>query len=95
VRAVGAFAASRLRTLADRHPTIVDVRGEGVIWGLEVDGDAAAIVEAALGRHLLVNRTAGNVIRLLPPLTITEAELGAALDTLEAAFADVAAGSAS
>ena len=95
VRAVGAFAASRLRALADRHPTIVDVRGEGVIWGLEVDGDTAAIVEAALGRHLLVNRTAGNVIRLLPPLTITEAELGAALDTLEAAFADVAAGSAS
>ena len=95
VRVVGALAASRLRALADRHPSVVEVRGEGVMWGLEVDGDAAAIVEAALSRHLLVNRTAGNVIRLLPPLTITETELGTALDRLEAAFgAAASAGSA-
>ena len=92
VRQIGAFAAGRLRALAERHPTVVDIRGEGVMWGLDVDSDATAIVEAAMRRRLLVNRTAGSVVRLLPPLTITEDELSTALDTLEAAFTDAAGG---
>jgi len=41
---------------------------------------------------VLINRTAGNVIRLLPPLTITEAELDRALLLLDAAFSEVFAG---
>jgi len=48
-------------------------------------------VTAALKRCLLINRTAGNVIRLLPPLTITEDELSTALATLEAAVAEAEA----
>ncbi len=85
---IGALAHQQLQELATRHTSIIDIRGEGMMWGIEVDSntDAAAIVTAALKRRLLINRTAGSVIRLLPPLTITEDELSTALATLEAAF---------
>jgi acetylornithine/N-succinyldiaminopimelate aminotransferase len=97
VKTVGAHLESRLRALAAKHPAIVDVRGAGLMWGLELNhGDsndvATAVHEAALRQGLLVNRTAGNVIRLLPPLVITEADLDRALVLLDAAFNDVFAG---
>ena len=90
---IGALAHQQLQELANRHTSIIDIRGEGMMWGIEIDGntDAAAIVTAALKRCLLINRTAGSVIRLLPPLTITEDELSTALATLEAAFAEAEA----
>jgi acetylornithine aminotransferase/acetylornithine/N-succinyldiaminopimelate aminotransferase len=93
VAKIGALAHQQLQELAKRHTSIIDIRGEGMMWGIEVDGntDAAAIVTAALKRCLLINRTAGSVIRLLPPLTITEDELSTALTTLEAAFAEAEA----
>jgi 4-aminobutyrate aminotransferase-like enzyme len=50
------------------------------------------VYEAAIRHGVLVNRTAGKVIRLLPPLIITEAELDRALGLLDAAFSDVFAG---
>ena len=48
-----------------------DVRGAGLIWGIELDRPAAPVVEAALERGLLINRTSDTVIRLLPPFIIT------------------------
>jgi acetylornithine/N-succinyldiaminopimelate aminotransferase len=96
VRNVGAHCERRLRALASKHPAIVDVRGAGLMWGLEIANDsrdaATAIYEAAVRHGVLVNRTAGNVIRLLPPLTITEADLDRALLLLDAAFSEVFAG---
>jgi len=67
------------------------------MWGLELQDDdsnqvASAVYEAAIRQGVLVNRTAGKVIRLLPPLTITEAELDRALVLLDAAFSEVFAG---
>ena len=90
---IGALAHQQLQELATRHTSIIDIRGEGMMWGIEVDSntDAAAIVTAALKRRLLINRTAGSVIRLLPPLTITEDELSTALAILEGAFAEAEA----
>ena len=93
VKKVGAHLEARLRALAAKHPAIVEVRGAGLMWGLELnDGRHAAVHEAAIRQGLLVNRTAGKVIRLLPPLTITEAELDRALVLLDAAFSEVFAG---
>ena len=97
VRKVGAHLERQLRALALKHPSIVEVRGAGLMWGLELTGDdpsevATAVYEAAIRQGLLVNRTAGKVIRLLPPLTITEAELDRALLLLDAAFSEVFAG---
>jgi predicted acetylornithine/succinylornithine family transaminase len=92
VRKVGTHLEAQLRAMQKKHPAIVDVRGAGLMWGLELNVDAAAVHEAAVRHGVLVNRTAGTVIRLLPPLMITEAELDQALGLLDAAFSEVLAG---
>ena len=81
----------RLRAVAARHPVVKDVRGKGLMWGLELSRDAAPVVPAALERGLIVNRTAETVVRLLPPLIITEPEIDEALDRLDAALGAVGA----
>ena len=92
VKKTGAHLEAKLREMQKKHPAIVDIRGAGLMWGLEVNGDAAAVHEAAIRQGVLVNRTAEKVIRLLPPLIITEGELDRALDMLDAAFSEVFAG---
>jgi predicted acetylornithine/succinylornithine family transaminase len=90
VATIGPQVEKRLRALAERRTEIVEVRGQGLMWGLEVNTDVDAIVDAARSHRLLINRTSGSVVRLLPPLTITLEEIDQALETLEAAFADAA-----
>ena len=50
------------------------IRGRGLMIGIELTKDCAALVERALHARLLINVTAGNVIRLLPPLIISDQE---------------------
>jgi acetylornithine/succinyldiaminopimelate/putrescine aminotransferase len=56
------------------------------MWGLELTRDAAAIVPAGLEQRVIVNRTAETVVRLLPPLVISEAEVDEAIARLDAAL---------
>ena len=67
------------------------MRGAGLMWGLELTRDAAPVVPAGLERGVIVNRTAETVVRLLPPLIITEAEVDEALGRLDAALGAVGA----
>lgn len=83
---VGRHFEQRLRTIAARHSIVKDVRGCGLMWGLELTRDAAPIVPAALEHQVVVNRTAETVVRLLPPLVITEKEADEALDRFDAAL---------
>jgi acetylornithine/N-succinyldiaminopimelate aminotransferase len=92
VEAMGRFFERRLGALARKHSVVKEVRGAGLIWGIELTRDAASVVPAALARRVIVNRTAETVIRLLPPLVITEAEAEDAIGRLEAALSDVSAG---
>lgn len=85
VQHVGAFLEDGLRTLAQRHPSVVEVRGAGLMQGLVLDRDAAPVVSAALAHGLIVNRTAECVVRLLPPYVVTEQEVSDALERLDAA----------
>jgi len=78
--------------MAARHPALIkEVRGAGLIWGLELTRDAAPVIQEGLARGVIVNRTAETVVRLLPPLVITEPEIDEALGRLDAAFAAVGA----
>jgi acetylornithine/N-succinyldiaminopimelate aminotransferase len=88
---VGRFFEQRLKEMSARHALIKEVRGVGLMWGLELTRDAAPAVAAALEHGVIVNRTAERVVRLLPPLVITEAESGEALDRLEVALHAVGA----
>jgi predicted acetylornithine/succinylornithine family transaminase len=89
---VGKHLEDRLRALAATHTSIVDVRGAGLMWGLELNVDSGPVVDGARTRGLLVNRTGGTVVRLLPPLVITEAEIDRAIDILDVALGQVLAG---
>jgi predicted acetylornithine/succinylornithine family transaminase len=90
VRATGAHLERRLRTLALQHPSIVEVRGAGLMWGLQLATDALPVVEGARQRGLLVNRTKETVVRLLPPLNIEPADLDRAVEILDEVLASVA-----
>ena len=89
VRAVSGDFERRLRTLALHHPLIVELRGSGLMWGLQLSVDALPIIEGARQRGLLVNRTDEKVVRMLPPLTIDAADLARAADVLDEVFVAV------
>ena len=86
VARVGEHLGRRLRSLAAARPIVRAVRGEGVMWGLELDRPAAPVVDAALPLGLLVNRTANTVVRLLPPFVITKDEVDEGIDLLDRAL---------
>ena len=81
-----------LKRVAAKHPHVVDVRGEGLIWGIELDRPALPVVEAALKLGGLVNRTADTVIRLLPAYVITPSEIEEGIALLDEAIGSVAGG---
>ncbi|HCZ48828.1 MAG TPA: aspartate aminotransferase family protein, partial [Gammaproteobacteria bacterium] len=61
---------------------VVDIRGQGLLIGIELDRPCTELVERALERRLLINVTADRVVRLLPPLVMSDDEAGLLLDTL-------------
>ena len=89
VARVGAHLEERLRRIATAHGCVKDVRGAGVMWGLELDRPAFPVVEGALARGLLVNRTSDTVLRLLPPFIVSRAEIDEMAELLEASIAAV------
>jgi acetylornithine/N-succinyldiaminopimelate aminotransferase len=86
---VGRHFDKQVHALAAKHSIVKEVRGMGLIWGLDLTIDAAPVVPAGLARGVIVNRTAETVVRLLPPLTITETEVDQALARLDQALTDV------
>jgi predicted acetylornithine/succinylornithine family transaminase len=86
VARVGTHLEARLHALAGRHPMIQEIRGAGLMWGLELDRPAGPIVDAAIQQGLLVNRTADTVVRLLPPYVITTEEIDEGIGLLDAAL---------
>ena len=90
VQRVGAHLEAGLTGLASRHPDlVVALRGAGLMRGIVLNRDAGPVIERALAQGLLVNRTDGTVVRLLPPLTITEAEIDEAVERLDTVFRSV------
>jgi acetylornithine/N-succinyldiaminopimelate aminotransferase len=89
VERIGRHMEDAIREVTSRHTCVRDVRGAGVMWGIELDRPAAPVVEAALGRGLLINRTADTVLRLLPPYVITRSDVDRMVGLLASALADV------
>jgi predicted acetylornithine/succinylornithine family transaminase len=89
VKATGAYFEHRLRTLALAHPIVVEVRGAGLMRGMELRVDAAPVIDLAREKGLLVNRTAERVVRMLPPLNIATSEIDKAIEILDGVLANV------
>jgi predicted acetylornithine/succinylornithine family transaminase len=87
VRARGAELRTGLEKLATRFDFIREVRGEGLILGIDLSIDGAAFVQEALQRSLLINCTHDHILRLLPPFIIRRADVKEFLRKLEAVLA--------
>ncbi|MFJ5541273.1 4-aminobutyrate--2-oxoglutarate transaminase [Micromonospora chalcea] len=96
-RRIGAVMGERLRAIAAGDPRVAEVRGRGAMLAVEIvvpgtltpDPAATAAISAAChaaGLLTLTCGTYGNVLRFLPPLVISDDELGRGLDILAAAF---------
>jgi acetylornithine/N-succinyldiaminopimelate aminotransferase len=83
---VGGYLISRLREIAKACPNVRQVRGLGMIIGVVLNHEAKGVVEACLKEHLIVNGTADNVLRLLPPLNLTREEADNGLAIIERAL---------
>ena len=98
-RALGECALERLRQMAKRHPLIGDVRGLGLLMGIELLRDKQALTRAtdeaeqamyaALRRGLSFKVTLSNILTLTPALTISQEELDRALAILDEAISEV------
>jgi acetylornithine/N-succinyldiaminopimelate aminotransferase len=83
VRARGAHLQRRLAELV-QLPVVAEVRGTGLMWGIELSVPAAPVVERALGDGLILTLAGERVIRLLPPLVITDDLIDEGVDMLRA-----------
>ena len=87
VRAKEALFRRRFARLADRWPdTVTEVRGRGLLLGLQLDRDPADVVQAARERGLLVITAGTNTLRFVPSLTVSGEEIEAGCDLLEEAL---------
>ena len=71
---LGVYLQEQLRARLADVSGVRAVRGLGLMLGIELERDCAELVKQALVQGLLINVTAGNVVRLLPPLVISMAE---------------------
>jgi acetylornithine aminotransferase len=78
----GTLILDGLRDSLGELPGVQDIRGRGLMLGIELDRPCGELVSRALAEGLLINVTAGNVIRLLPPLIITQEQTDTLLETL-------------
>lgn len=82
-REVGPYFGERLRRIAAGFEAIRAVRGLGLMWGMELERPARPIVEACLKEGLVINVTAERVLRFVPPLVISRAEIDEGCGILE------------
>lgn len=84
----GEYFKNELRKLQKKYPDkVTDVRGCGLMLGMEVAGEGKPIVESCLANNVIVNCTAGNVIRIVPPLIISKEEIDIVVAALDKALA--------
>ena len=86
VREDGAWLGDALRAMAERSGRVRAVRGTGFMWGVDTITPAATVVKAALEGGLLVLSAGEHTVRILPPLTMTRAELAIGVELLERAL---------
>lgn len=86
-RRAGKYFINKLERLKKDFPlTIIEVRGLGLMIGVELTNTGDPVVEACAKRGILINCTSGNVLRFIPPLIVVEKEIDRLIDVLEDIF---------
>jgi acetylornithine/N-succinyldiaminopimelate aminotransferase len=83
----GQLLHNLLKDLQSKHPAIKDVRGSGLMVGIELDEPVKAVIGACLDNGLLLVGAGEKVIRMLPPLTVTDDEIKSAVSIFSSAVA--------
>ncbi|MEN6319896.1 MAG: acetylornithine transaminase [Syntrophaceae bacterium] len=83
VKRVGGYFLNRLEELKSKYSIVKDVRGSGLILGVELNIEGADIVKECMDKGVLINCTGGNVLRFVPPLVVTEKDVDAVVNVLE------------
>lgn len=86
----GSLFEEGLKTLIEKYESPIEVRGRGLMLGLVLDKDAKPLVQALQDIGLLTIATAGNIVRFLPPLNVTDDEIEEALDIIDDCLAEMA-----
>ncbi len=82
-REKGAYFKERLLWLKDRHGTVVDVRGMGLLLGMELETEGDTVVTAAMAEGFLINCIQEKVLRFAPPLTIRQEQIDNLIASLD------------
>jgi acetylornithine/N-succinyldiaminopimelate aminotransferase len=91
VRRTAILFKQRLAELKDRHPAVIaEVRGEGLLLGLRAVTPSTELVDELRAEKLLTAAAGENVVRLLPPLIIGEADIAEAMAKLDRACTRIA-----
>lgn len=77
---LGSYMLKQFTKALEGNTHVIDIRNKGLMIGIELDEAHPELVAQALDKKLLINVAAGNVVRLLPPLTITETEADSIID---------------
>lgn len=83
---MGDYLAGKLQALKSKFPVIAESRGLGLMRALELKEAGAGVVDSARQRGLLINCTQGNILRIMPAMTVTKGLIDRAADILEKAF---------
>jgi acetylornithine aminotransferase/acetylornithine/N-succinyldiaminopimelate aminotransferase len=92
VAEVGNYFFAQLATLQAKHPAIVDIRGRGLMVGVELDSDTLAkqVLAGMMAKRMILNRTHETVLRFLPPFLITKEHVDQTISALDALLTEYA-----
>lgn len=93
IRKTGKYFLEQLQSLAAHHSAIVEVRGKGLMLGMELSDAALAkhVVAQMMERHMIINRTSETVLRFLPPFIVEHQHVDQAVHALDEILSSAAA----
>jgi predicted acetylornithine/succinylornithine family transaminase len=83
---VGKYLRRGLLSLKKRYPFVVDIRGMGLIWGVELSIDGDELVKEFLKEGIIINSVKGKILRLVPPLIVKKEEIDIFIDVANRIF---------
>jgi len=84
---MGAYLMEKLGHLKEEFPAIIaEIRGKGLLVGMELKREGGTIVKACLEKGVLINCAAGNVLRFIPPLIVTRKDIDHLIEVLSGIF---------
>jgi acetylornithine aminotransferase len=86
---VGSYLKMKLQSLQEKHPLIEDVRGLGLLIGMELKIKVDDLVKACMARGFLVNCIQESILRFAPPLVVQKADIDALVDCLDDVLSEV------